>query len=117
MHYASKVFFGGAFMGTRRRDHRITVSLNPEYHAALRRASSVLQKSQSELVNEIVGNAIPGILELCEAVEQAKQGKLSKLELMGTLVGAALKQFSRSHEQLGDAVNQAAKKRGDGVQE
>ncbi|RMG79238.1 MAG: hypothetical protein D6712_20040 [Chloroflexi bacterium] len=96
-------------MGTRRRDHRITVSLNPEYHAALKRAAGVLQKSQSELVNEIVGNAIPGILELCEAVEQAKQGKLSKLELMGSLVGTALRQFSRSQDQLSEAVNQATK--------
>lgn len=96
-------------MGSRRRDHRITVALNPEYHEALKKAAGILEKSQSDLVNEIIGNAIPGILDLCEAVEAAKRGKLSKLELMGSLVGSALSQFSRSHDQLGDAVKQATK--------
>jgi hypothetical protein len=94
---------GGASMTTA--NPRITVTLQPEVHAVLRRLSQLTKNSQSAIVGDLLMESLPVFERMAEVLDAAEQLRLQGLKASDEVKDALARAQGRIETQLGLAMD------------
>ena len=84
---------------------RITVTLQPEVHAVLRRLSQLTGSSQSAMVGELLMESLPVFERMAEVLNAAEQLRLQGMKASDEVKHALARAQGRMETQLGLAMD------------
>jgi len=83
---------------------RITISLTKEQAEIIELYSEVLEKPQNAVIGDILDEAIPSLKKLLKHFSEAKEGKISPLQMAIRVFTDSFKGLSEASSELGKEI-------------